>query len=248
MIAAYALSPIDLIPDFIPVLGYLDELPLLPLAIAGVMRMIEPTILAEHRASAAPIGRAARQQSRCGSYYSVVAVGPCASRMVALVVTIAVGTPPFFVLAEPQAAASVSRLAAQSSCLGCGIGGTAAAALFLDWRTWHVAIGTVDAAVALLGFHLMPARFAGVEILAGVGQVTVDLICTAVVTRLAPFDCEHVSLELAFAHSHRSISTCDWLRKASPPSRGKHSRSMENPASNRFSKISVSTLRRSADR
>jgi uncharacterized membrane protein YkvA (DUF1232 family) len=55
MIAAYALSPIDLIPDFIPVLGYLDELLLLPLAIAGVMRMIEPTILAEHRASAAQL-------------------------------------------------------------------------------------------------------------------------------------------------------------------------------------------------
>ena len=35
MIAAYALSPIDLIPDFIPVLGYLDELILLPLAMAG---------------------------------------------------------------------------------------------------------------------------------------------------------------------------------------------------------------------
>lgn len=52
LIAAYALSPIDLIPDFIPILGYLDELILLPLAIAGVVRLIDPTIMAEHRATA----------------------------------------------------------------------------------------------------------------------------------------------------------------------------------------------------
>jgi uncharacterized membrane protein YkvA (DUF1232 family) len=65
IIAAYALSPIDLIPDFIPVLGYLDELILLPLAIAGVMHLIEPTILAEHRASATQI--AERPVSKVGA-------------------------------------------------------------------------------------------------------------------------------------------------------------------------------------
>ena len=42
LIAAYALSPIDLIPDFIPAIGYLDELILLPLVIAGVMHLTEP--------------------------------------------------------------------------------------------------------------------------------------------------------------------------------------------------------------
>jgi uncharacterized membrane protein YkvA (DUF1232 family) len=52
-IAAYALSPIDLIPDFIPVLGYLDELIILPLAILLVVRLIPPPIMAEHRATAA---------------------------------------------------------------------------------------------------------------------------------------------------------------------------------------------------
>ena len=51
-IAAYALSPIDLIPDVIPVLGYLDELILLPIAIALVIRMIPDPLMAEFRAEA----------------------------------------------------------------------------------------------------------------------------------------------------------------------------------------------------
>jgi uncharacterized membrane protein YkvA (DUF1232 family) len=63
-IAAYALSPIDLIPDFIPVIGYLDELILLPLAIAMVVKLIPPEIMAQHRAAAAaaqerPVSRTA---------------------------------------------------------------------------------------------------------------------------------------------------------------------------------------------
>lgn len=52
-VAAYALSPIDLIPDFIPVLGYLDDLILVPLGIALVVRMIPAQVMAEHRATAA---------------------------------------------------------------------------------------------------------------------------------------------------------------------------------------------------
>jgi uncharacterized membrane protein YkvA (DUF1232 family) len=63
-VAAYALSPIDLIPDFIPVLGYLDDLIVIPLGIALVVRMIPPDLMAEHRrlADAAqhrPVSRAA---------------------------------------------------------------------------------------------------------------------------------------------------------------------------------------------
>lgn len=52
-IVAYALSPVDLIPDFIPVLGYLDDLILLPLAIALALRLIPPAVLAVCRQRAA---------------------------------------------------------------------------------------------------------------------------------------------------------------------------------------------------
>jgi len=51
-VAGYALSPIDLIPDFIPVLGYLDDLVIVPLGILAVVRLIPPDILAQHRAAA----------------------------------------------------------------------------------------------------------------------------------------------------------------------------------------------------
>lgn len=48
----YAFSPIDLIPDPIPVLGYLDDLILIPLGVALAVRLIPPQILAECRAKA----------------------------------------------------------------------------------------------------------------------------------------------------------------------------------------------------
>lgn len=51
-VVAYAFSPIDLIPDFVPVLGYLDELILIPLGIAIAIKMIPPPVLAECRARA----------------------------------------------------------------------------------------------------------------------------------------------------------------------------------------------------
>ncbi|MCA6121970.1 DUF1232 domain-containing protein [Bradyrhizobium sp. WSM 1704] len=62
-IAAYALSPIDLIPDFIPVLGYLDDLILLPLGIWLAISLIPAEVVAECRANAAaalqrPVSRA----------------------------------------------------------------------------------------------------------------------------------------------------------------------------------------------
>lgn len=51
-VVAYALSPIDLIPDFVPVLGYLDDLVLVPLCIAVAIKLIPPHVLAECRARA----------------------------------------------------------------------------------------------------------------------------------------------------------------------------------------------------
>jgi uncharacterized membrane protein YkvA (DUF1232 family) len=51
-VAVYALSPIDLIPDFIPILGYLDDLVLVPLGIWVAIRLIPPPLLAEHRRAA----------------------------------------------------------------------------------------------------------------------------------------------------------------------------------------------------
>ncbi|MBV2218324.1 MAG: DUF1232 domain-containing protein [Diaphorobacter sp.] len=44
-VAAYALSPIDLVPDFIPVLGYLDDLLIVPLGLALVLRLLPPPVL-----------------------------------------------------------------------------------------------------------------------------------------------------------------------------------------------------------
>jgi uncharacterized membrane protein YkvA (DUF1232 family) len=64
-VAAYALSPIDLIPDFVPVLGYLDDVILVPLGILIATRMVPPDVMAELRAEAErrfavrPVSRAA---------------------------------------------------------------------------------------------------------------------------------------------------------------------------------------------
>lgn len=51
-VVAYAFSPLDLIPDFVPVLGYLDDLVLVPLGVALALRLIPPDVLAESRARA----------------------------------------------------------------------------------------------------------------------------------------------------------------------------------------------------
>jgi len=52
LVIAYAFSPIDLVPDFIPVLGYLDDLILVPLGIALALKMIPASVMVECRARA----------------------------------------------------------------------------------------------------------------------------------------------------------------------------------------------------
>jgi len=52
-VAAYAFSPIDLIPDFIPIIGYLDDLVLLPLGIALIVRLTPAEVIADARQRAA---------------------------------------------------------------------------------------------------------------------------------------------------------------------------------------------------
>jgi uncharacterized membrane protein YkvA (DUF1232 family) len=64
-VVAYALSPIDLIPDFIPVLGYLDDLILVPAGIALVLRLVPPEVMADCREQAR--SRADRPISRIGA-------------------------------------------------------------------------------------------------------------------------------------------------------------------------------------
>jgi uncharacterized membrane protein YkvA (DUF1232 family) len=55
LVAGYALSPIDLIPDFIPVLGYLDDVVLVPLGIMAVVSLVPDQVMAESREAAALI-------------------------------------------------------------------------------------------------------------------------------------------------------------------------------------------------
>jgi uncharacterized membrane protein YkvA (DUF1232 family) len=51
-VAAYALSPIDLIPDFIPIIGYLDDLVIIPLGIMLAVRLVPPDLMQEFREEA----------------------------------------------------------------------------------------------------------------------------------------------------------------------------------------------------
>lgn len=52
LVAAYALSPIDLIPDFIPVLGYLDDLVIVPLGVLLVLQLVPPEVTRSAREQA----------------------------------------------------------------------------------------------------------------------------------------------------------------------------------------------------
>lgn len=64
-VAAYALSPIDLIPDFVPVLGYLDDLLIVPLGILLAVKLVPHDLMAQFRAEAA--ARDGRPLSQVGA-------------------------------------------------------------------------------------------------------------------------------------------------------------------------------------
>jgi uncharacterized membrane protein YkvA (DUF1232 family) len=71
-IVAYALSPIDLIPDFVPVLGYVDDFLLIPLGIALAIKMIPAPVLAECRARAQAVLANGKPVSRVAGVVIVV--------------------------------------------------------------------------------------------------------------------------------------------------------------------------------
>ena len=75
LVAAYALSPIDLIPDAIPVLGFLDELILLPIAIALIARLIPTQIMAESRAAAQAMVEKPRSKAGAAIIIGIWALG-----------------------------------------------------------------------------------------------------------------------------------------------------------------------------
>ena len=69
-VAAYALSPIDLIPDFIPVLGYLDDVVIVPAGILLTVRLIPAPVMADLRTQATR--RTSRPTSRVGAAIVVI--------------------------------------------------------------------------------------------------------------------------------------------------------------------------------
>ena len=66
LVVAHTVSPIDLIPDFIPVLGYLDDLIITPIGIALSVRMIPPDVMARARQAAAQASVEGKINTRAG--------------------------------------------------------------------------------------------------------------------------------------------------------------------------------------
>jgi uncharacterized membrane protein YkvA (DUF1232 family) len=83
-VAAYALSPIDLIPDFIPILGLLDDLLIVPAGVALAIRMIPAPLMAEFRERADRLGR--RPRSVAGAIVVVLVWLGCLAAVGAVLV------------------------------------------------------------------------------------------------------------------------------------------------------------------
>src|SRR5437879_7221998 len=74
-VVAYALSPIDLIPDFIPVIGYLDDLIVVPLGIALVVKLIPAPVMADCRSQALTADRLPMSRAGAASVIALWLVG-----------------------------------------------------------------------------------------------------------------------------------------------------------------------------
>ena len=86
LVVGYAFSPVDLIPDFVPILGYLDDLVLVPLGAALVLRMIPRDVLAESRDRAGELMSAGKPTNRAAAVV-IVAVWLLLAAMAVVVVT-----------------------------------------------------------------------------------------------------------------------------------------------------------------
>jgi len=71
-VVAYALSPIDLIPDFIPVLGYVDDMIIIPVGIVIALRMIPPEVLTDSRKKAHDIAGEGKGLGRVAAAVMIV--------------------------------------------------------------------------------------------------------------------------------------------------------------------------------
>jgi uncharacterized membrane protein YkvA (DUF1232 family) len=72
LVLAYAFSPIDLIPDFIPVLGYLDDLIIVPIGIVLALKMIPAQVMIDARQKAEDLLRQGEPVSRVGAFIVIV--------------------------------------------------------------------------------------------------------------------------------------------------------------------------------
>ncbi len=87
-VVAYAFSPIDLIPDPIPILGYVDDLILVPLGIKVALLMIPPQVMAESREKAREIMRQGKPVNRAAAVVIVVIWLVLAAVMIAVLVRV----------------------------------------------------------------------------------------------------------------------------------------------------------------
>ena len=85
LVVGYAFSPIDLIPDPIPVLGYLDDLVLIPLGVFLALKMIPPEVMAECRIKAREVTAAGKPVNKLAAVVIVLVWVALAVGMAALV-------------------------------------------------------------------------------------------------------------------------------------------------------------------